>query len=142
MTKLTPAGRSLVYSTYLGGRNDDYGNAIAVDANGSAYVTKRLLARLSTFVVLRTRLRDRTGPSGPAPTYSTWLGGSADDEGYGIALGSTGAAYVTGIATRPISRSSSRLLKPTERGLRRLCPQIGGAAGNHHNRAREPSHFA
>ena len=41
VTKLTPAGGSLVYSTYLGGRNDNYGNAIAVDANGSAYVTGR-----------------------------------------------------------------------------------------------------
>ena len=39
MTKLTPAGNALVYSTYLGGSGDDVGGGIAVDGAGSAYVT-------------------------------------------------------------------------------------------------------
>jgi hypothetical protein len=39
VTKLTPSGASLVYSTYLGGSNVDFGFGIAVDAAGSAYVT-------------------------------------------------------------------------------------------------------
>ena len=39
VTKLTPAGNALVYSTYLGGSNIDYGIAIAVDGAGAAYVT-------------------------------------------------------------------------------------------------------
>ena len=39
MTKLNAAGTALVYSTYLGGSDDDVGNGIAVDAAGSAYVT-------------------------------------------------------------------------------------------------------
>ena len=39
VTKLSPAGNSLVYSTYLGGSGDDRGYGIAVDGAGSAYVT-------------------------------------------------------------------------------------------------------
>ena len=39
MTKLSPSGNSLVYSTYLGGDSDDFGNGIALDGSGSAYVT-------------------------------------------------------------------------------------------------------
>jgi len=39
ITKFSPSGSSLVYSTYLGGSQDDGGNAISVDTMGSAYVT-------------------------------------------------------------------------------------------------------
>ncbi|MGI8597610.1 MAG: SBBP repeat-containing protein, partial [Chitinophagaceae bacterium] len=39
ITKINAAGNQLVYSTYLGGNNYDYGNAIAVDTAGNAYVT-------------------------------------------------------------------------------------------------------
>ena len=39
VTKLSPAGNTLAYSTYLGGSNDDFGDGIAVDAAGAAYVT-------------------------------------------------------------------------------------------------------
>ena len=39
MTKLSPSGNSLLYSTYLGGSLDDVGNGIAMDGSGSAYVT-------------------------------------------------------------------------------------------------------
>jgi hypothetical protein len=39
VVKLNPEGAALVYSTYLGGRNDDYALGIAVDAASNAYVT-------------------------------------------------------------------------------------------------------
>jgi hypothetical protein len=39
VTKLDPTGSALVYSTFLGGSNDDTGNAISVDSSGNAYVT-------------------------------------------------------------------------------------------------------
>jgi len=38
ITKLSPSGSSLVYSTYLGGNKDDGATAVAVDARGAAYV--------------------------------------------------------------------------------------------------------
>ena len=39
VTKLNPAGTALVYSTFVGGSNLDFGNGIAIDASGNAYVT-------------------------------------------------------------------------------------------------------
>jgi hypothetical protein len=39
VTKLNAAGSALLYSTYLGGANDDSGSGIAVDSSGNAYVT-------------------------------------------------------------------------------------------------------
>src|SRR5439155_3895402 len=39
VTKLDPTGCALLYSTYLGGSNYDWGQGIAVDADGNAYVT-------------------------------------------------------------------------------------------------------
>jgi uncharacterized protein (TIGR03437 family) len=44
VTKLAPTGNRLVYSTYLGGSQDDVGFAIAVDSTGSAYVTGATLS--------------------------------------------------------------------------------------------------
>src|SRR5262249_8501534 len=41
VTKLNPSGTALVYSTYLGGNDDDAGFGIAVDADGNAYITGR-----------------------------------------------------------------------------------------------------
>jgi uncharacterized protein (TIGR03437 family) len=38
ITKLNPTGTALVYSTYLGGNDNDQGNAIAVDSSGNAYI--------------------------------------------------------------------------------------------------------
>jgi Carboxypeptidase regulatory-like domain/Beta-propeller repeat len=39
ITKLSPSGTQILYSTYLGGRADDFGGAIAVDASENAYIT-------------------------------------------------------------------------------------------------------
>ncbi len=39
VTKLNASGAALVYSTYLGGSDDDFGNAVALDGAGSAYLT-------------------------------------------------------------------------------------------------------
>jgi uncharacterized protein (TIGR03437 family) len=105
VTKLTPAGNTLIYSTYLGGRDTDYGYGIAVDAAGSAYVmghTKSIdfptqLAYQATF---RGGAYDafvtKLTAAGNALGYSTYLGGSGDEQGSGIAVDGTGSAYVTG----------------------------------------------
>jgi len=99
----------LVYSTYLGGSGDDYGRGIAVDAAGSAYVTGQ--AESANFPTTANALQPHYGggnnnggdafvvklsPAGNALAYATYLGGSGDDEGDGIAVDAAGAAYVTG----------------------------------------------
>jgi hypothetical protein len=93
----------LVYSTYLGGTGDDSGTAIAVDGAGNAYVTGWTTS--TNFPTANPLQPSNDGgedafvaklsPSG-ALNYSTYFGGSGDDQGYGIAVDSAGDAYVTG----------------------------------------------
>jgi hypothetical protein len=103
VTKLDSEGKTEVYSTYLGGSGDDLGQGIAVDAAGNAYVTGQtsssdfptknpfqasLSGEYNAFVT-------KLNTVGNALVYSTYLGGSGIDVGYGIAV-SAGNAYVIG----------------------------------------------
>jgi hypothetical protein len=104
VTKLNPTGSALLYSTYLGANGYDEANGIALDKSGNAYVTgftnsfyfpttKGALqtTRQGGFDVFVSKLN----PAGSL-VYSTFLGGGADDFGYGIAVDATGNAYVAG----------------------------------------------
>src|SRR5205814_6749493 len=104
-----PTATALVYSTYLGGSSGDVSYGIAVDAAGAAYVTGFTGSRDFTAgctapcTVLNGSLggfRDafvtKINAAGTALVYSTYLGGSGDDYGTGIAVDAAGAAYVTG----------------------------------------------
>jgi hypothetical protein len=100
---------SLLYSTCLGGTDADNGTGITVDASGHAYVTG--LTYSSNFPTLNQLQTDQgsvdafvtklnTNAAGAASLlYSTYLGGVGTDEGYSIAVDSSGNAYVTGQAT-------------------------------------------
>jgi hypothetical protein len=111
VTKLSPTGDALVYSTYLGGKRQDYGSALAVDSSGSAYITG---ATNSVDFPLKNPFKGppvpdewgnlyvsdafitKLSPDGGSLVYSTYLGGSWSEIAYGIALDSNGSAYVTG----------------------------------------------
>jgi hypothetical protein len=110
VTKLSPDGQSLAYSTYLGGSSDEYGAAIAVDADGNAYVTGE--THSTDFPVFNVS-NDYQNPGGNGDAYVTklsaagsalvgsgYLGGTEEDAGYGIATGDINGgvpkAYVTG----------------------------------------------
>lgn len=104
VTKLNAAGSSLVYSTYLGGGDDESGNSIAVDESASAYVTGSTYS--NDFPTRGPYQTDRSNydafvtklsPAGNDLVYSTYLGGSWWDYGYGIAVDGSGNAYVTGV---------------------------------------------
>ena len=106
VTKLAPTGSVLVYSTYLGGSNQDVGNGIAVDISGNAYVTGLTDsidfpttpgAFQITFKGGRDAFITKLNPAGNALAYSTYLGGSNQDEIFGIAVDASGNAYVTGL---------------------------------------------
>ncbi|MGH7812424.1 MAG: SBBP repeat-containing protein [Candidatus Binataceae bacterium] len=105
VTKLNKAGSALVYSTYLGGSGNNIGTGIAIDSSGNAYVvgdttsidfptTARAFqtANAGDYDAFVTELN----AAGSALVYSTYLGGSNDDQGYRIAVDSSGNAYVAG----------------------------------------------
>src|SRR6266568_3527378 len=110
VTKLDPAGSTLVYSTYLGGNGDDRGRGIAVDSQGNAYVTGATLSTdfPTTVGAFQTASRGsaesfvtKLDPTGSTLVYSTYLGGGGPDVGSGIAVDADGNAYVTGYTTSP-----------------------------------------
>jgi hypothetical protein len=110
VTKIGPAGSALVYSTYLCGTNgNSAGYGIAADSFGNAYVTG---SAASTTFPTKNPIQGSNGggtnvdafvtkidPTGSALVYSTYLGGSGGDVGYGIAVDGSGNAYVTGDTT-------------------------------------------
>jgi hypothetical protein len=106
VAKLSPAGNSLIYSTFLGGSNTDSGTGIAVDASGNAYVTG--FTSSSNFPTLSGYQTSNAGAenafvaklsSSGSLIYSTYLGGSGSDAAAAIAVDSGGNAYITGGTT-------------------------------------------
>lgn len=109
VTKFNADGDALAYSTYLGGSTNDWGYGIAVDSSGNAYVTgwtdssdfPTANAYDKSFKGDRDAFVTKFNADGDALSYSTYLGGVSYDEGYGIAVDSSGNAYVTGYTQSP-----------------------------------------
>lgn len=124
VAKLDPSGSTLVYSTFLGGSGHDSGIDIAVDESGKAYLIgftdsndfptvnplQPVLKGIDAFVAV-------LDPAGSALAYSTYLGGTSLDEGFGIAADSAGNAYVTGVT----SSLDFPLEKPFQKDLIGIC---------------------
>lgn len=96
---------SLIYSTYLGGSDIEYGRGIAADAAGNAYVTgyTQSLDFPVTAGAFDTSANggidvfvSKLNPAGSALVYSTFLGGVANDIGNAIAVDASGNAYIAG----------------------------------------------
>lgn len=110
VTKLNPAGNALVYSTYLGGSTGEIGHGIAADTSGNAYVagdtfsldfptTASAFQKTCAGGINRPCTDGfvaKIKPDGSALLYSTYLGGTLDDSIAGIAIDTSGNAYVTG----------------------------------------------
>ncbi len=115
VTKLNTSGSGLVYSTFVGGSDMEFGHALAIDASGNAYVTGT--TKSSNFPTTGSAF-DRTlnipancprcatdntdgfvfklNSTGSGLSYSTYLGGTDIDSPRGIAVDGSGNAYVTG----------------------------------------------
>ena len=116
LTKINPAGSALLYSTLLGGTNGDEGLSVAADAagTGNAYVTGATFSGPGAAPLLFTvqggfqatfsatgsnaflvRI-DTTQANAASLIYSTYLGGSTTDTGFGIAVDTLKSAYIVG----------------------------------------------
>jgi uncharacterized protein (TIGR03437 family) len=105
VTKWSPDGSRVLYSTYLGGSQQDQPSGIAVDATGSAYITGFTSSPNfpTTSGAFQTRLGStqdvfaaKLSPDGSQLIYSTLLG-SQSAASTGIAVDGTGAAVITGL---------------------------------------------
>jgi len=129
VTKISPTGASLLYSTYLGGSGGDQAGvssvAIAVDASGSAYVTgsttspdfptvKPLQSAL-TAVRESDAFVTKLNPQGASAAYSTYLGRPGGGAGVGIAIDSSGSAYLAG-ATSSTRFPAGNPIQPSSGG--------------------------
>ncbi|MCZ7573674.1 MAG: SBBP repeat-containing protein [Ardenticatenaceae bacterium] len=112
VTKLNTTGTGLLYSTFLSGSNGDLGLAIAGDASGAAYVTGFTVS--SNFPTTPGAFQTALGAgncggsacpdafvtklnaAGTGLLYSTFLGGTNPDAGWGIAVDTSRGAYVSG----------------------------------------------
>src|SRR5580698_6374707 len=132
--KLAPTGESLVYSTFIGGSDDDAGMSIAVDAAGNAYVGG--LANSTNFpITSQTALQATFGgtgaaggmlatdpsgdgfltqisPDGSKFLFSTYYGGEYDDAITSVALDAQGNVYLSGSTVSPNLRVTSNAAQP------------------------------
>lgn len=127
LSKFSSDGTTLVYSTYFGGSqglggNYDDGLGVAADAGNNAYVTG--FTGSTDFPTVNPIQATNRGnfdafaakfnPIGGV-LYSTYLGGVSGDEGHGIALDLTGAAYIVGTTFSPDYPTASAY-QPTNQG--------------------------
>jgi hypothetical protein len=124
VTKIDASGNSALFSTYLGGSQNDTAFGLAVDSTGSAYIVGETYS--SNFP--HTSGAFQTGLSGThngfvtklnwngTLVYSTYLGGNDQDTAAGIALDSSGNAYVAGRTRSTNFPTTTGALQTTEQG--------------------------
>ena len=128
LTKLNNAGTAVLYSTYLGGTDEQVCTAVGVDAAGNAYVTGTTLARdFPTVNALQPRFTStgtfaldafvaKVNADGTKLLYSTFLGGSGTSGGTALAVDSAGNAYITGATTSRDFPTTAGALQTTYSG--------------------------
>lgn len=104
ITKLNSSGDGLIFSTFLGGSNNEYGESIVLDTAGNAYLTG--FTNSADFPTVAPIKGNLSGPwdafvmridsAGATIGYSTYLGGGSDEYGRSIAVDKFGNAFVTG----------------------------------------------
>ncbi len=123
VAKLDPSGRSLIYSTTLGGKAADSGEGISVDSSGGA-----VMVGLSTSLDFPVHAAFqpanaggydavllRVDPAGTRLEYSTYLGGESDDYGLRLQLDSLGRPVLVG-QTDSTTFPTASALQTTQNG--------------------------
>jgi uncharacterized protein (TIGR03437 family) len=145
ITKLTPSG-SVAWSTYLGGSGPDDAHVIAVDSTGNVWVAGQTVSPnfpTTANAISRTfggeidvgplRFGDafvsKLDPTGSHLLYSTYLGGSQADAALGIAVDSTGAAYISGGTGSPNFPTTPGAFQTTYTGYTPNPPPSPGPEG-------------
>src|SRR5882724_2761946 len=139
VAKFDPAG-ARIYSTFLGGKSEEEGNAIAVDGSGNAYIAGQVLSTTAypsipdsdfpmmnafqpafnnggtNLIFLYDGFVTKLNAAGSGLVFSTFLGGEEDDTATGIALDSKGRIYVTGSTASSSFPSTPNAAQPANAG--------------------------
>jgi hypothetical protein len=129
VAKLNPTGTGLIYADYIGGSNNDYGVALALDSANDVYVTGNTSS--SDFPTsVNAFMTQQPGPStgfatevsadGSTLVYSTYLGGETLDQPTSIAIDSQGEAYVAGSTASqnfPTMNAYQSTISPNQRDI-------------------------
>jgi hypothetical protein len=127
VAKIDPSGSSLQYSTYLGGPNGEIAGGIAVDRAGAAYVTG--IAFFTGFPTTPGAYRPqpaggqadvfvtKIAPDGERLVYSTFVGGSENEEAFAIAVDTLGNAHLVGSTVSADFPTTDGALSRTKKGL-------------------------
>ena len=107
VTKISADGSTMIYSTYLGGKGDDAGQGIAVDADGNAYITGNTSSPnfpishpiQSSYSGAFDAFITKLSANGSQILYSTYLGGRGFENTVGIAVDAQRNAYIAGNTT-------------------------------------------
>ena len=102
--RLDPTGTSLIFSTYIGGSYDDRANGVALDNQGSVYLTGGAVSVDFPVSSGAYQTQNRGGidcfivkfDSQGNGIFSTFIGGGSDDQANGIAVDNQGNSYITG----------------------------------------------
>ncbi len=106
VAELNGAGTALTFSTFLGGAENDEANGLALDGSDNIYVVGSTTSSNfpTTSGAFQTALAGpenafvtKLNSGGTSLGYSTFLGGSVNDQGMGIAVTPAGNAFVTGL---------------------------------------------
>lgn len=110
VAKFNDKGTDLIYSTFLGGSENDCANAIVLDEHKNAYVTgytSSLDFPITDHALQNDLIGDenafisKINQKGSSLAYSSYLGGNEEDRGSGIAVDNNGIAYVVGHTNSP-----------------------------------------
>ena len=111
VAKVNPSGTGLVYCGYIGGSDHDFGQDIALDIAGSAYIAGYAWSTEATFPVsvgpdlthngYSDAFVAKVNPGGTGFVYSGFIGGFSNDLANSIAVGKTGNVFIAGETNSP-----------------------------------------
>ncbi len=109
VTKINSTGTALIYSTFVGGSGGEWSwNGLEIDNAGNAYVAGYAPAGFPTTAgAFQTAYGGgafdafvfKLNPTGSSLVYSTYVGGTGDDEAWGISLNPNNEVFITGLCS-------------------------------------------
>jgi len=126
ISKLNAAGTALIHSTYLGGTGSDTNAGMAVDLNGRVFVVGSTTS--TDFPTTSNAFQPALPPGAAGPShvfaswlkadgsgllYSTYLAGTSTDVASGMAFGSVGRIFVTGLTQSTNFPTTAGVLQPS-----------------------------